>query len=76
MGVPVTHRRPYVPGQCPAYAPAGAETGRAATDTIPRPAPYLRNDGPAKRRGRENGVINARPLLGGLHTGHLRPRHH
>ena len=29
-----------------------------------------------ERRGRENGVINARTLLGGLHAGHLRPRHH
>ena len=29
-----------------------------------------------ERRGRENGVINARPLLGGLHAGYLRPRYH
>ena len=29
-----------------------------------------------ERRGRENGVINAGPLLCGLHAGHLRPRHH
>ena len=30
MGVPVTNRRPYVTGQRPAHAPAGAETGGAA----------------------------------------------
>ena len=39
-------------------------------------APHLRDDGPAKRRGRENGQQYAGPLLRGLHTGHLRPRHH
>ena len=43
MGIPLTHRRPHVTGQRVAYAPAGAETGGAATDTIPRPAPHLRN---------------------------------
>ena len=37
---------------------------------------HLRNDGPAKRRGCKNGVLHAGPLLGGLHAGHLRPRHH
>ena len=35
MGIPVTHRRPHVAGQRPAYAPAGAETGGTATDTLP-----------------------------------------
>ena len=30
---------------------------------------------PPERRGRENGVINARSLLRKLHAGHLRPRH-
>ena len=29
-----------------------------------------------KRCGRENGVLDAGPLLRGFHTGHLRPRHH
>ena len=43
MGIPIAKRRPYVTGQRVAYAPAGAETGGAATDTIPRPAPHLRN---------------------------------
>ena len=76
MGIPIAKRRPYVTGQRVAYAPAGAETGGAATDTIPRSPPHLRDHGPAKRRGRENGVLDAGPLLGGLHAGHLRPRHH
>ena len=31
---PIAHRRPHVPGQRVAYAPAGAETGGAATDTL------------------------------------------
>ena len=39
MGIPIAKRRPYVTGQRVAYAPAGAETGGAATDTIPRPTP-------------------------------------
>ena len=43
MAIPIAKRRPYVTGQRVAYAPAGAETGGAATDTIPRPAPHLRN---------------------------------
>ena len=30
MGIPITHRRPHVTGQCAAYAPAGSETGWAA----------------------------------------------
>ena len=37
---------------------------------------YVTNDGPAKRRGRQDRQQYARPLLRGLHTGHLRPRHH
>ena len=40
MGVPVTHRRPYVPGQRAAYAAESAETGGAAPHPIPRsPSP-------------------------------------
>ena len=35
MGIPVTHRRPYVTGQRPAYAAKSAETGGIATDTLP-----------------------------------------
>ena len=62
MGIPIAHRRPHVPGQRPAHAPAGAETSGAATDTIPRPAPHFRDDGPAKRRGCENGQQYARSL--------------
>ena len=76
MGVPVTNRRPHVPGQRPAYAPAGAETGRAAPHPIPRSPPHLRDDGAPERRGRENGQQYARSLLRGLYAGHLRPRHH
>ena len=76
MGIPVTHRRPHVTGQRPAHAAKSPKESGAATDTIPRPAPHFRDDGAAKRSGRENGVLDAGPLLGGLHTGHLRPRHH
>ena len=76
MGIPIAHRRPYVTGQRPAHAPAGAETGRAAPHPLPRSPSHLRHHGPAKRRGCENSVINARSLLGGVHAGHLRPRHH
>ena len=43
---------------------------------MPAAEAYLRNHGPAKRRGRENGQQYARSLLGGVHAGHLRPRHH
>ena len=39
-------------------------------------APHLRDDGPAKRGGRKNGALDAGPLLGGFHAGHLRPRYH
>ena len=44
MGIPIAKRRPYVTGQRVTYAPASAETGGAATDTIPRPAPHLCNN--------------------------------
>ena len=37
---------------------------------------HLRDDGAAKRGGCKNGVLDARSLLGGFHTGHLRPRYH
>ena len=37
---------------------------------------HLRDDGPAKRGGRKNGVLHAGPLLRGLHAGHLRPCDH
>ena len=37
---------------------------------------HLRHHGTPERRGRENGVLDARSLLGGFHAGHLRPRHH
>ena len=76
MGIPIAKRRPHVPGQRPAHAPAGAETGGTAPHPIPRSPSYLRNHGPAKRRGCKNGVLDAGPLLGGFHAGHLRPRHH
>ncbi len=76
MGISIAKRRPYVTGQHIAYAPAGAETGGAATDTIPRPAPHFRDDGAPKRRGCKNGVLHAGPLLSGFYAGHLRPRHH
>ena len=37
---------------------------------------HLRNHGPAKRRGREDRVLDAGSLLRGFHAGHLRPRYH
>ena len=37
---------------------------------------HLRDHGTAKRCGRKNGVLDAGPLLGGFHAGHLRPRYH
>ena len=37
---------------------------------------HLRDDGAAKRRGRENRQQYAGPLLGGLYAGHLRPCDH
>ena len=76
MGVSLTKRRPHVSGQRVAYAPAGSETSWAASHPIPRSPSHLRDDGAPERRGRENGVLDAGSLLGGLHTGHLRPRHH
>ena len=42
---------------------------------MPAAEAYLRDDGPAKRRGRENGQQYARSLLRGLYAGHLCPRH-
>ena len=76
MGISIAKRRPHVPGQRVAHAPAGAGTGGAAPHPISRPAPHLRDDGAAKRRGRENRVLHAGPLLGRLHAGHLCPCHH
>ena len=75
MGIPIAHRRPHVPGQRPAHAPAGAETGWAAPHPIPRSPSHLRDDGAPEWRGRENGVLHAGALFRGLHAGHLRPRH-
>ena len=71
MGIPIAKRRPYVTGQCVAYAPAGAETGGAATDTIPRPAPHLRNyDVPSKDFTARHLAL-ARSLNLSDHGGHL-----
>ena len=72
MGIPIAKRRPYVPGQRPAHAPAGAETGRTATDTLSRPAPHLRDHGTAKRRGHQDRVWYAGAFFSRLHAGHLR----
>lgn len=41
MGIPIAHRRPHVPGQRPAHAPAGAETGWAAPHPIPRRETFI-----------------------------------
>ena len=42
------------------------KAGGAAAHPLPRPAPHLRDDGPAKRRGRKNGV---RSMLGHYSAG-------
>ena len=76
MGVSLAKRRPHVPGQRATYAAESAETGGAAPHPLSRPPPHLRDHGPAKRRGRQDRQQYAGSLLGGLHTGHLRPRHH
>ena len=70
------HRRADCPGQRAPYAPPSAGSGRTAGDSFPRPSPYLRHAGTPERRGCENRVWDAGPLLGRVHTGHLRPRHH
>ena len=75
MGVPVPQWRAHLPGQRVAYAPSGAEAGRAAQGAVSRLAPHLRHPGPAKRGGRKNGVRDAGPLLRGFHPGHLRPHY-
>ena len=76
MGIPVPNGRPHVTGQRVAYAPAGVETSGAAPHPIPRSPSYLRDDGAPERRGRQDRQQYAGPLLGGVHAGHLRPRHH
>ena len=37
---------------------------------------HFRDDGAPKRRGRQDRVLHARSLLGGLYAGHLRPCDH
>lgn len=64
-----------LPGQCAAYAPPSAETGRAAQGAVPRLAPHLRHPGLTKRGRCENRIWNAGSLLGRLHPGHLCPHH-
>ena len=73
MGVPVTHWRPYVTGQRPAHAPAGAETSGSTEDTLSWPAPHLRNAGTAKRCGHQDRVWYAGAFFSRLHAGQLRP---
>ena len=72
VNIPIADRRPHVTGQRSAHAPESAEASGAATHPLPRPAPHLRNDSIAKRRGRKNSVLDAGPLLRGIHIGHLR----
>ena len=47
MGIPLAHRRPHVPGQRAAHATPCSEAGRVAEGAFSRPAPHLRNAGPA-----------------------------
>lgn len=37
---------------------------------------HLRHDGAPERRGHQDRQQYARPLLGGLHAGYIRPRYH
>ena len=76
LGISLARRRSHLPGQCPAYAPPGAETGRAASGQIPRFEAYLRNTGPSERRGHQDSVRDAGTLPGRLHPRHLCPHHH
>lgn len=70
------NRRPHIPGQRPAHAPEGAETGRSGENPLPQSPTHLLSLGPSERRGHQNAILHAGPLLRRVHPGHLRPCHH
>ena len=72
MGIPIAHWRSHVPGQRPAHAAPRPEAGRVAEGAFSRPAPHLRNAGPAKRCGHQDRIWYAGAFFGRLHAGHLR----
>ena len=76
LGISLAYRRTHLTGQRAPHAPPGAEAGGVAQSSIPRPPAYLRNTGPSERGGHQDGVRDAGTLLGGVHPGHLCPRHH
>ena len=69
---PIAHRRPHVAGQRAAHAAPRSKAGRVAEGAFSRPAPHLRNAGPAKRCGHQNRIWHAGAFFGRLHAGHLR----
>ena len=69
------HRRPHLAGQCAEYAAQGTAAGRTAAPSVPRSQTYVRDLGPAERRGHQNRLRDAGPLLCGLYAGHLCPCH-
>ena len=76
LGVSRPHGRTHVSGQRAPHAPPSAEAGGTAQAQIPRSEAHVRNAGPSKRSGRENGVRDAGPLQRRVHSGHLRPCDH
>ena len=76
MGVPLSHRRPHVSGQCAPHAPPGSETGGTASSQVPRSEAHLCNPGPSEWGRCENGVRDAGSLQRRIHLGYLRPRDH
>ena len=76
LGVPLAQRRAHLPGQRPPQAPRSAEAGGVTPGPVPRPAPHLRDAGAPERRGYQDRLRDAGPLLRRVHPGYLRPRHH
>ncbi len=70
-----TGRRPNLPGQRPAHAPEGAETGGIRENPVPPASPPLLGPGSPERRRRQDLVSYAGPLRRRIYPGYLRPRH-
>ena len=74
--VSLSDRRIHLPGQRPAHAPKGAETGRTGENPLSRTQAYILCPSTPERGRHQNLICHAGPLLRGVHPGHLRPRHH